>query len=182
MACEGVACLSKKPYKTRKECEANINKYRLANGLTWAELAEKVGSYPGEISGLSSGIRSPVNSKGGISPTAQKLVAFFGVDFDELFPRYFCRIKPQEIELEFTGDIESFSDNENDYIEIGDLLEKIKNTKKITKRNKQALFMYFGLIGGRPHTYREIGEKLGISHEMARLHVMKSIRRLRREL
>ena len=79
------------PYeRPHVEHEGNINDFRLALGLTYRELADRAGCWPGEISSLNAGLISPIDRNGKPRPTAQRLMNFFGCSIADLFPRYVC--------------------------------------------------------------------------------------------
>ena len=94
-------------YKATKrpnyEHESLITEARLDKGWTYRELAEKSNvRNEGTLSGLSTGLISPVRLKtGDIKPWVQRVCDALEVDPIDMFPRYFCRFSKEE---DFTDD------------------------------------------------------------------------------
>lgn len=86
-------------YDQRREYESPLNEYRVAMGLTHNELSNLSGVPKTTICGLASGMLSPIHEggkhKGQPKQAAKKLALALDVSFEDLFPRYFCRIDPQ---------------------------------------------------------------------------------------
>jgi RNA polymerase primary sigma factor len=49
----------------------------------------------------------------------------------------------------------------------------------LPERERQVVTLYFGLFGTKRHTYEEIGEKIGFSHQHARNICRDGLKKLR---
>jgi RNA polymerase primary sigma factor len=60
------------------------------------------------------------------------------------------------------------------------LREEVENVlEKLSSREAGVVRLRFGLEGNRPHTLREIGEKMGVSRERVRQIESRALRKLR---
>jgi transcriptional regulator with XRE-family HTH domain len=83
-------------YRKDREYESNIHIYRVAQGLTVAQLAELASISINLIFRLANGTDSPLYEMkrkcGQLKPYAQKLCEVLRAEPSDLFPRYFCKI------------------------------------------------------------------------------------------
>jgi len=85
-------------YRTNRYYESPIHAWRVANGLTIRELSSRTGVAQTQISALANGTMSPVKEKSGLlKKSAKALCAFFGLEMEDLFPRYFCKIQEPKV-------------------------------------------------------------------------------------
>lgn len=153
------------------EHESNLYKYKEMFGYTWEELAIKLG-YSKDIDvllcGLSSGAQTPLTKKNKPKTIVNKLMKLFNVKFEDLFPRYSCKLT-----VLVEGDISTFSefsyisthDPEEIYecIELCRLIDDVINNSD--SRNTQIFLERMGL--GRQEN-ANIGREFNISRERVR--------------
>lgn len=164
-----------------REYEANINKYRLENNLFWRELVELSGVDHSTLSGLNNGTYSPILETGKIRPAATVIVDFFGVDFSDIFPRYFCEFsKGIVLESQF---VSAFMQNQEeltmDVADIYDFQElnvAVSNVlKKLSPRHSMILRKRF--FEGR--TFEELSKEFNVSRSRIRQINLKAVNDLR---
>jgi len=151
-------------YWQHKEYESPLNAYRVAAGLTHKELAEKAGVHRGITSYFASGTESPLyvnprNRESAIKPAAQKIADALNVSFEDLFPRYFCKLNLEQgfLECQLQNLIMMRPIDGFEMIERRDLLEKLMSS--LTPREKKAIKSIFW----EGETLEEAGEKLGVT-------------------
>lgn len=157
--------MAKRMWRRRnKEYEANINKYRMDNYLTWNELSQRLDISIGSLFRLSNGSVSPLTQGNNITKSARKICQFFNVDFEDMFPRYFCKITgPDNSEMVSLTSCktETYDMKINIYGKTKVLRKCFQAAKKIDPIKYRLFIRHY--ILGEPSTV--LGRKYGMSKQ-----------------
>ena len=164
-------------FRTDKEYESPLHEYRVAQGLTIAELTRKTGVTQQYISGLANGMISPLLQDGRVRPCAAKLCEFFNVDMEDLFPRYICSLN-RAYKFDVT-DYETYSeriaDSSYDNFENIEYVHSLLQNTPLSTQQIIMLHMYFY----KEMTLREISEKLDICLYKIRSRLVMTLKKIR---
>ncbi len=165
-------------FRTNREYESPLHEYRVAQGLTIAELTRKAGIKQQYISGLANGTISPLLRDGTVRPCAAKLCKFFNVDLEDLFPRYICSLnmsyKFDAVNYETYS--ERIADSSYKDYENHECIQSLLQNSKLDKQQKTMLHMYF-FMG---MSLREIGKSLHRCQENIRKILFKALKKIRK--
>jgi RNA polymerase sigma factor (sigma-70 family) len=172
-------------YNERKEYESPLHEYRVAKYLTVKELSTAAKVSITDICALANGLTSPIylagERKGKPKPAALSISRVLGVSFEDLFPRYFCRLRSADSQ-NFTSDqieeitVSKGSRNATDVYSsvanrevVGALLSSIR------QRELRVIIcrFYLGLTLG------EISKRMGLTKECIRMIQSKAIQKMR---
>jgi transcriptional regulator with XRE-family HTH domain len=167
-----------------REYESPIGQYRVAMGLTIAELCELAGVAQHTYSALQNGMQSPLsNQRGSIGQPRAAALAIcrvLHVDFEEAFPRYFCRIiPPVDLTDEQVLDISHSqppADLERTVFARRRIEQVLAACRSLTNRERLVLHRYH--VQG--DTLEEVGGRLDLSRNRIAQILWKSERKLRR--
>jgi len=85
---------NKASFWENREYESSIHAYRVSRGLTLKNLSKAAEVSIGYISSLANGTRSPIFAMSGhVKPSVSRIAKVLRADVEDLFPRYFCKIK-----------------------------------------------------------------------------------------
>lgn len=121
----------------------------------------------------------------------QKLLAFFDVEFSDIFPsaklkliageRQVSRKIPKDKLVNWSREqFDELPAPQQDF-QLARLAESIEAVlAKLNYKEEHVLVLRFGLKGKREHTLAEIGEQFGVTQERIRQIEAKALRKLRR--
>ena len=162
----------------------NILKLIEAKGVAGYVAAKEAGiSYP-VLSRYINMSESPLNPKGIVKETAQKICSYFGKCVDEVWSlEQLTPIESNTRELEFSYHELTRLENISDpilSIESDQLKEVIDFTldTKLTPRESKVLKLRFGFEGD-PLSLEQVGDLVGVSRERVRQIEAKALRKLR---
>ena len=162
----------------------NILKLIEAKGVAGYVAAKEAGiSYP-VLSRYINMSESPLNPKGIVKETAQKICSYFGKCVDEVWSlEQLTPIESNTRELEFSYHELTRLENISDpilSIESDQLKEVIDFTldTKLTPRESNVLKLRFGFEGD-PLSLEQVGDLVGVSRERVRQIEAKALRKLR---
>lgn len=84
-------------YRTNREYESNLSEARCRAGLTVKEFCEQTDISPQMYVNLNNGISSPIGLDGKIKPVALRIQEFLNEDLSDIWPRYFCSLKTDDL-------------------------------------------------------------------------------------
>jgi RNA polymerase sigma factor (sigma-70 family) len=175
-----------------------IFKYMTEHGLTWLEMAEKIGISTGTFSKIIHFRWAPTENYQN-KKVVEKLCNFFHCDLEDILPNELARqIKNnsdiaellqeeqtvyKEIDVEYLG-YDEIPQNllayEEDFSKQIDLRETIKKVlQTLTLREGEVIKMRFGIGDGVGHTLEEVGAEFGVTRERIRGIEAKAIRKLK---
>ena len=163
------------------EKEANLNKYRLDAGLTIQEVCDACNVPYHVFCNLNSGNLPPLyeinNRKNEIRESVKRLCAFFCVEFEDMFPRYSCKININNDLL--SGQIKWICPDKGHGVELFNKAENKKDVKKAlrTLTKKQNKVICYRIFQG--FTLKETGEFLGLTQESVRRIEASALAKLR---
>lgn len=178
--------------RINKEHETNIGTMRVAMGYTLKQLASSIGASVGFLSGLQNGMIAPYYEHGAMTGKlkrpAEILCLVLYAEPHDLWPRDICDIERGEKNrtrlftkhhLSFVVAEHTKNTNPHDLMEKKQLELTISNMlHTLTSREEVFLRFRFGLID-TPKTFREIGERFGLTHEGVRQVIEKGLRKIR---
>lgn len=167
-------------FDSRREYESLVHLYRVDMGLSYRELSLLANVPTADIAALANGMKSPLLEKGGLCLSALKLCNFFGIEAEDLFPRYSCSL---DNAFQFENvPYETYS-------------ERISNSTLSQMEDKEYLLKLFVLLLDKypseirgvevlihwclGETYDEIAKREGVSRERIRNIYIRILRRLR---
>jgi RNA polymerase sigma factor (sigma-70 family) len=162
----------------------NILKLIEAKGVSVAKVAEDIGMSYTTLLGYIQLRDSPIDAKGTLKLSAQKICAYFGVLVEEVWSlEQLTPIESNTRELEFSYHeltrLENISDPilnlEND--QLKEVIDFTLDTK-LTPRESNILKLRFGFEGD-PLSLEQVGDVLGVTRERARQIEAKALRKLR---
>lgn len=129
-------------------------------------------------------LKMPPITKNGPLPVAKRLAQYFSCEVEDLFPvdHLYTPLAKNKAEMVVSIDdvkritSDSGPDNVLAAIENSAMIEGLLD--KLAPRPKQVLMLRMG-IDTDPHTYRDVGKKMGFTAERARQIEQKAIRNLR---
>ena len=170
---------------TNKEYEANIHEYRVLRKLTVSKLAKMIDSYPTVIANLANGTISPIylggKRKGELKPIPQKIIEALRANPEDIFPRYFCKIKQDIPLLNIQKNeicVSSYSTNNTNFTEQFEHKNFISYL--FAKLGKREIDVLVERANGR--TLDDIGKENKISRERARQIEKKAIFKINRAI
>ena len=180
------------PYqRPDREYESNLGLYRIDRGLTIKDLCTLAMVHPTAYANLNNGMESPLyecgERAGRPKVAAKRLCEALGIDIEDAFPRYFCKIAGpavlsrlqivnitigdySQILASGTPPLDIAPNDEDFWIAVKKLLPN--------RRRYMALSMYYrdGL------TYRQIAKIINRSTERARRLIVDGIRKIQAAL
>lgn len=159
-----------------------MDKHGIQSG---SELARKIGASPSDVSRVLT-LREPAyTTKGSLHKTAQRLCEFFGVLPDEIYPEGHL-IEPmaqntfeafvEADQLTQIAHIARQSDPE-EALKLLDSGEAFENVMKLVSE-REAKMLHMRFI--RDLTYKQCGDKLGVTLQRARQIEERALRKLRK--
>jgi RNA polymerase sigma factor (sigma-70 family) len=165
------------------EKESNVHLYRLDHNLRILDLAELCGTSGGMICGLQSGMVSPVNTKGKkvneIKAPVKKMMALFGCGFEDLFPRYACKLDQQTVLTDCQVARILYGNYQNHDLDLNMMMDKVEEAMATLPPREQKFIRMFFL---ECKTYKKCGDTFGVSVERARQITLRGMKRLREKL
>lgn len=157
-----------------REKEGNINDFRIAKGLTFKELGALVGMNPSQITDLNSGKETPLRTcgknKGMVKDKVLQLCKVLDATPEELFPRYFCTIKRNELSpddligLTYGGYIDESTMDPADIYERKEALEHLLEVGGLLSEKGRAIFVLKTVYD---FSFEELGEMFDCTKQYA---------------
>lgn len=175
-----------------------IYKYMTEHGLTWLEMAEKIGISTGTFSKIIHFRWAPTENYQN-KEVAKKLCNFFHCNLEEILPNELAQqIKNnseiaellqeeqtvyKEVDVEYLSydeapqSILAYQENFNKQIDFRETIEKVLKT--LTPREERIIKLRFGIGDEVEHTLEEVGKEFGVTRDRIRQIEEKAIRKLK---
>lgn len=165
--------------KNNREYESPILIIRDELGIKMKDLVAAVGCSHDTIYSLAYGVSWPVYRDGKLKPYVEKLSDVLGTPVEELFPMFFCKLKPQTVDTDDVGISDytlRISQDSEDLALLRERYEKVVGLMRLVldKRRFTVMLMYF--IDDM--TYAEIGEHYKISRDRVGILLKSAISKL----
>lgn len=161
---------------------------RLAEGMNQAQASRAIGIGIGgqALNSYECFRTSPISKRGGWTQTASRIANYYGADPGDLWPVELRKIEQPLLRFELDAH-ELLSEGSrraalpvSDTYEEQELREVIeRNLTTLPERSAKIVSLHLGLFG-RPHTFVELGEMLGICHERVGQLFDRALARLRK--
>ena len=177
-----------KPHlKKNREYESLIGATRVARGFSIKDVCADAKVDPTTFCALQNGMESPLYVYTGyLKPTAKRICDVLDIDVEDAFPRYFCKIKTPENEI---NDLTQGQINEilNQKTETPEMFLQLKQQSHIVSKllsvlnpREEFVLKHRNGFDGSAMSLNDIGVLLKISQERVRQIERKALRRLRR--
>jgi hypothetical protein len=145
--------------------------------MTWAQLSEAVGIKPAVLIGLSTGSISPFKENGEMRKGIQSLIEYLDVEFEDVFPRYFCRLNKAEesmcnLELVISEHTLRAAIDPEQHLINAEYVDQLKKLDDLKPRSFEVLKLR---LNG--YNYEDIGYKYNVTNTTVHVELHKMLER-----
>ena len=102
---------------------------------------------------------------------------------EDMFPRYFCKIKQDDIEIEFVENTDEYQEGAFvDHIEKSDEILRLTHALRLLGCKERFVLSGMAGLGGRSYTLTELSGFLGITKERVRQIGIIALRKTKRRM